>query len=397
MSDQALSKLRVIDLSHYMAGPYCTKLLAGFGAEVVKIEPPKTGDKMRGVGPFFEDKEGLDRSIPFLWLNTGKKSLTLNLKSREGADLFKKLVKDADVVVENFSPSVLKGLGLDYPALKKINPRLVMASISNFGQTGPYRDFEAEEIEAYAMCGAMYATGLADKPPLSCGPAVSQYSAAMCAYFGILMALFARKTGGTGQHIDVSIMECGIDQVENRVTNYLQLGKGSKRGAHMYSPWGLYRCKDGYEAVIGAPFRHWTKGAGMFQEPQLLDPKYHHVRDRVQHRKEIDALLQPWLDKHTRKEIFEEATKRRLAFGSLLTFDEVAASPQHKARQFFVDVEHPVVGRQKYADAPFKMARTPWKTTRAPLLGEHNKEVLSGLLGLPEKELARLQAEGVIG
>ena len=396
MSDQALSKLRVIDLTHYMAGPYCTKLMAGFGAEVIKIEPPKTGDKMRGIGPFFEDREGPDRSIPFLWLNTGKKSLTLNLKSREGADLLKTMVKDADVVVENFSPRVLQGLGLDYPALKKINPRLVMASISNFGQTGPYRDFEAEEIEAYAMCGAMYATGLADKPPLACGPAVSQYSAAMSAYFGVLMALFARKTSGKGQHIDVSIMECGIDQVENRVTNYLQLGKGSKRGGHMYSPWGLYSCKDGYTAVIGAPFRHWTKGAEMFEEPRLLAPEYHHVRDRVQHRKEIDALLQPWLDRHTRQEIIEAATKRKLAFGSLLTFDEVMASPQHKARKFFAEINHPVVGRQKYADAPFKMARTPWETTRAPLLGEHNKEVLSGLLGLSANDLTRLQAGGVV-
>ena len=135
----------------------------------------------------------------------------------------------------------------------------------------------------------------------------------------------------------------------------------------------------------------------MFEEPRLLDPKYHHVRDRVQHRKEIDALLQPWLDKHTRQEIFEEATRHKLAFGSLLTFDEVMASPQHKARKFFTEFDHPEVGKHRYADAPFKMARTPWKTTRAPLLGEHTREVLSGLFGLSEKDLARLQAEGVIG
>jgi len=396
MTEQVLSHLRVIDLTYYISGPYCTKLMAGFGADVIKIERPETGDKMRSLGPFYQNEEGVEHSIPFLWLNTGKKSITLNLKTGKGVEIFKELVQTTDVVVENFSPGVMPRLGLGYEDLREVNPGLVMASISNFGQTGPYKDHKADEIEMNAMSGVMHVTGASDKPPLTSGPAMCQYSAGLHAYTAILMSLFQRETTGQGQYLDISIMECGLEHIENRLTDFLQLGKNSNRGSHLFAPWGLYNCEDGYVAVIGAPFRHWTRGAEIFEEPRLLEDKYRHVRDRAQHREEVDALIQPWVSKHKKKEVFQKAVEQNLAFGYLASFDEVLESPQHKARGFFVEIDHPTVGKHRYCGAPFKMSQTPWASFRAPLLGEHNQAVYGDLLAYSTQEIHCLQEEGVI-
>jgi len=395
MAEQALSHLKVIDLTHYLAGPYCTKLLAGFGAEVIKIERPKTGDALRGAGPFYGNESGVERSIPFLYLNTGKKSVSLDLKSDEGIAILKRLVATADVLVENFSPRVMPGLGLDYAALREINPRLVMASISNFGQTGPYRDYKADEISLQAMSGLMHMTGEPDKPPLAAGPALDQYCAGLHAYAAILMALFQCGVTGQGQHIDVSIVETGIENIETRLANYLHDGKTSKRGPHTFAPWGLYPCRDGYVAVIGAPFRHWTEGAKMFDSPTLLEEKYKHVRGRAQNREEVDAVVRPWMKSRGKKDIVRAALEHKLAFGYLATFDEVLESEQHAARGFFKEVEHPVTGRHRYCDAPYKMSETPWQTHRAPRLGEHNNEICASL-GFCEEDMQALSEKGVI-
>ncbi len=375
VSPQALSQIRVIDLTQDIAGSYCTKLAAGFGAEVIKVEPPETGDKMRGVGPFCNGNEGLESSIPFLWLNTGKKSITLDLQTDEGIETLKKLIERADVLVESFSPGVMADLGLDYDSLDAINPLLVVASISNFGQTGPYRNYEAEEIQTYAMSGGMYVSGDPDRVPLTCGPAVTQYSAGLHAYTAILMSLFQRARTGHGRYVDVSAMECGLENIENSLTTHLHTGKVARRGPHTFAPWGLHRCRDGYAAVACAPFRRWTKGAELFEEPRLLREKLRHVRGRVEHRDEVNACVEPWLANHTKKEVFEAGIQRDLAFGFLADFDEVLQSPQHSVRDFFVEIEHPAVGRYKYCGAPFKMSRTPWRSARSPLLGEHNQTV----------------------
>ena len=396
MAEKALSHIKVIDLTHYIAGPYCTKLMAGFGAEIIKIERPKTGDKLRSTGPFFKNQEGLETSIPFLWLNTGKKSITLNLKNEKGVEVFKKLVRDADVVMENFSPRVMPNLGLSYENLREINPGLVMASISNFGQTGPYKDYKAGEIELNAMSGVMHMTGAPDKSPLTSGPAMCQYSAGLHAYTAILLALFQRGITGKGQYIDISIMECGMEHIENTLTNFLHLGKNGKRGAHTFAPWGLYRCKDGYAAVICAPFRHWTRGAEIFQEPRLIEDKYKHVKYRDQHREEVDALIQPWLSNHKKEDVFHKGQEHNLAFGHLATFEETLESPQHKARDFFVEIDHPEVGKHKYCGTPFNISHTSCESQRAPLLGEHNEDIYNNLLGYSTQKIQCLQEEGVI-
>lgn len=398
MAEQALSHLRVLDLTHYIAGPYCTKLMAGFGANVIKIERPHNGDKVRSVGPFFQEPPDLETSIPFLWLNTGKKSITLNLKSETGREIFKKLAHQADVVVENFSPRVMPGLGLSYEVLQDMNPRLVMTSISNFGQTGPYRDYQADEIVEYALSGLMYLTGDPAKPPLAAGPAISQYCAGMHAYIATLLALYQGRASGSGQYIDVSIQECAMDNIEISLVEYLHEGKIAKRtdDRHPLVPWQLYPCEDGYAAVIGGPVRHWKRAADLFEEPRLLDKKYEHMAGRVKYRDEVEALIQPWLSGHQKKDIYHAGQARHLAFGYLATLAEVFEASQHRAREFFVEIDHPVVGKHPYCGAPFRPLATPWQSARAPLLGEHNEAIYGELLGYSPEEIQQLTEEGVL-
>lgn len=398
MSGHALSHLTVLDLSQYIAGSYCAKLMAGFGATVIKVERPHIGEEMRSIGPFFQNEPGLERSIPFLWLNTGKKSITLNLKTETGREIFKQLVCKADVVVENFPPNVMPDLGLSYDALREVNPRLVMTSISSFGQTGPYRDYKATEIVEYALGGLMYSTGDPERSPLCSGPAITQYTAGMEAYIATLLALYQSSSTGRGQHVDVSIQECGLDNIEVSLVEYLHLGKIAKRAndEHTLVPWRIYPCKDGYAAVIGGPIRHWLSGATMFEEPRLLSKKYEHMADRMKNRSEVNELIQPWLNRHTKKDIYHIGQARRLAFGYVATLAEVSESLQHKAREFFVEIDHPIVGKHQYCGAPFHATKTPWRSARAPLLGEHNEEVYGDLFGYSSKEIQRLQEEGVI-
>jgi len=398
MSASALSGVRVIDLTHYIAGPYCTKLMAGFGAEVIKVERPGSGDKLRSVGPFYKDRPGVERSIPFLWLNTGKKSITLNLKTERGRDVFKRLVKDADILVENFSPGVMSGLGLSYEVLREINPRLVMTSISNFGQTGPYRDFKAEEIVEYALSGLMYETGDPDKAPLVSGSALTQYTAGMSAYIGTLVALFHCGVTRLGQHVDVSIQEASITNIEMSMVECLQLGKVRKRqnDRHSMVLWELYPCKDGEVAVISGPMRYWRRAAEIFNEPRLFGEKYDHSLDRRRMRQEYEEILRPCVKKYGKKELFHAGQERNLAFSYLADFDEVLNSPQHSSREFFVEMGHSVVGKHLYSGAPFKMSETPWSSSSAPLLGQDTLDVLGEILCFSGVEIEALLSQEVI-
>lgn len=398
MTQRALEKVRVVDLTQHSAGPYCTKLLAGFGAEVLKIERRPDGDPMRGRGPFFEDREGPERSIPFLWLNTGKKSVALNLEDGRGVDVLKKLIAKADVLVENFAPGEMAKLGLGFDTLSAINPRLVMTSISSFGQTGPYRDFAGEEITTYAMSGCMDLTGDPAREPLASGPASTQYTAAMWGYIATLAALFQREDGGGGRHIDVSIQESALDNIEMALAERLHLGQTAKRknDKHPLVPWELFSCKDGQAAVIGGPMRHWLAAVDMFEEPRLRGTKFAHALGRIEHRAEFEELIRPWLSRHGKEEIFHMGQSRGLAFGYMASLEETRACPQHESRGFFVDVEHPEVGTHRHCGAPFHFSDTPWRSARAPRLGEHTRCVLGETLGYSADDLGLLHDAGVI-
>jgi crotonobetainyl-CoA:carnitine CoA-transferase CaiB-like acyl-CoA transferase len=382
MVEGPLAQLRVIDLCQDIAGSYCSKLMAGFGADIIKVEPRAGGDKLRRMGPFFQNKPGLERSILFLWLNTGKESLTLDLEKEEDLETLRTLIRGADVVLENFPPGTMSGLGLGYEDLQKINPRIVLTSITGFGQSGPYKDYQAEDIVLHALSGGMYLTGDPEKPPLNSGPAVCQYTAGLCAYIATLMALYHRHNTGEGQQADISIQEAALNNIEMALKDYLQLGNPKKRNndKHPIVPWELYPCADGEVAIIGGPVRHWLREAEIiFHEPRLVEAKFRHAGYRIQNRQEFEEILVSCLKKHKKKDLFIQGQEHHLAFAYLKTISEVLESPQHKAREFFVEIDHTVVGTYKYCGAPFVLSKTPWHSTRAPLLGEHTEKILREL------------------
>lgn len=374
----ALNNVRVVDFSQSIAGSYCTKLLAGFGAEVIKIESPAVPDKTRFRGPFIGEP-GPESGIPFLWLNTGKKSVALDLENEGDQASLLQLASSADVVVESFKPGKMSRMGLAYEELKKSNTGLVMTSITNFGQDGPYSDYEVDELQLYAISGGMYLTGSPDREPLGPGFPNCQYTAGYAAYIGTLVALFRANECGLGQHVDISMHECAIDNIEIAVINYLRKGVIAKRGKHPGVPWDLYDAQDGKAYITCAPFRHWKEAAKVFNEPRLLEDRLVDIRSRVSYREEAEALIRPWLKKQSREKIFDVAKEKRIAWGYLADFQEVLSSPHLKQRGFFVETEHPVVGNHLYCGAPFRLTKTSWHQGRAPLHGEHTRKVLDEL------------------
>ena len=400
---QALSNVKVLDLTHYIAGPYCTKLLADYGAEVIKVEKPGEGDGSRRLGPFPKDETHPEKSGLFLHLNTNKKGITLNLKTRTGANIFKDLVRGADVLVENFEPRVMPSLGLDYQTLKQVNSKLVMTSISNFGQTGPYRDYKASEIVLYGMGGAMWSTGLPERP-LKLAGSVAQYQAGTVAAVATMGALIASKFQSIGQWVDISIMEAHECSADRRATNILSFAysggttffRASRMGL-LIMPHGRYPCKDGFVEYAGGEPVFWSRWVKMLEMPELLhDPRFKDLAD-LSRKDEFEAIFLPWLAELSKREATEKAQKEGVPGAAIQTPKDVVNAPHFNERGYFVEIEHPEAGKTKYPGAPFKMERTAWEIRRtAPLLGQHNEEVYCDLLGYAKEDLIKLRAIGVI-
>lgn len=399
MSDSPLGHLVVLDLTQDRAGAYATRLMAGFGARVIKIEPRETGDQLRACGPFVGDRNSRERGIAFHWLNGGKESMSLDVAGKRGQGVLADLLRRVDVLVEDLGPGGLADLGFDAAALDRINPRLIVTSITNFGQDGPYKNYIADETVMYAMSGGMVATGDPDKPPLASGPSVTQYTAGLHAYIATLLAALRRETTGKGESADVSIQESALENVEIHLIEYAESGKVARRNGdeHPLVPWRAYPCRDGYAAIIGGPIRHWPKAAELFEEPRLAAPDLAHMADRVAQRKEVEALIRPWLMAHGKLEIYHKGQAAGLAFGYLATLGEVLASPQHRARNFIRQTEdHPDVGQLTICGPPFLIGETDWRMGRAPRLGEHTHALLRDFLGYCDDDVARLAAQGAI-
>ena len=396
----ALPDWRVLDLSLDIAGPYCAGLMAGLGAEVLKIEP-LDGDPARRVGPFFQDDPHPEKSGLFLYANQGKKSITLNLQTETGRKIFLRLLPSADVVVESYPPGYLSSMGLGYSALETINPRLVLTSVSHFGQDGPYRDWQGSELVDYALSGLLHQLGDPDREPLKTGGSVAQYYAGQMAYMATLTAVLSRWITGEGQHIDLSVTEALASMVEHATADWQYAGvMGTGRTAPNQgraAGQGQYLCKDGFVQIAPGP---GETGLGRLADlmgiPELADPRFATVEGRTEHKEEIDQLMQPWLGTHTKLEIYQMGQERHLTFGYPCTAEDLLKSPQFQDRGYFVDVAHPATGAITYPGAPFKMSETPWQARRAPLLGEHNDEVYCGLLGYSKRELTMLRDAGVV-
>ena len=406
MPEQALSDVKVLDLTWHIAGPYCTKLLAGYGAEVIKVEKPGEGDPTRRMGPFFKDDPHPEKSGLFLHLNTNKKGITLNLNSATGKKILKALVSDVDILVESFSPRVMPSLGLDYQTLEQINPKLVMVSISNFGQSGPYRDFRASEIVEYAMGGEMYSTGTADREPLKLGGNVTQYQAGTVAAVATMGALYGAECQEVGQHVDVSIMETQAGSTDRRIIyllGYACAGVLTTRWPPpreavrmMILPQGVYPCKDGFINTLSLP-QWWPRYLEAMGMPELKDdPRFQNIFS-AEAGMEFDAIWYSWLADHTKAELFEIFREARIASAPVNSPEDLLKYPHLKERQYFTEIDHPETGKVDYPGAPFKMTETPCQAMHpAPLLGQHNEEIYCKLLGYSREELVKLRESGVI-
>ena len=400
MTKTALEGVRVIDLTHHVAGPYCTKLLADFGADVIKVERPPSGDPARRAGPFFGDRPHPEKSLLFLYLNTSKRSITLDLKTATGAHIFRRLVQDADVLVENFRPGILQSLGADYEALSETNPRLVVTSISNFGQTGPYRDYEATDIVEYALGGLMYILGSNDREPLKHALRQAQFKAGANAAGATLTAVFQQQLTNRGQWIDVSIHECVAAGLRDNAALYAYAGAIRRRQPPAIGdmPRGPVEASDGYVVPIAFGDVDWGTIADFLDRPQLKEPRFSTPQGRLRNAAELDAILGEAFKSRDKRELFESAHENKgLIYGLVQSPQEGVGSPQYEARGYFVEIEHPAAGKGVYPGAPFIMSETPWKArTPAPTLGQHNKEVICDMLGYSPKELTQLRASGVI-
>ena len=403
----ALKGVRVLDVSSGIAGPFCAKMLADYGAEVIKVEPPIDGDPSRSVGPFPEDVPHPEKSALFLHLNTNKKGVTLDLGTSDGVGVFKKLAQKSDVLVESFSPGKLASLELGYDALKVLRPDLVMTSVTPFGQTGPHKDYEYTELTIFAMGGAMHREGLPDREPLKYGGEIGQYFAGTAAAAATMTALFAAAMTGVGDWIDISIQEClaGHPHQIGRRTPFVYSGESDGRrqprvtaagGREPYAV-GTFRCKDGYVSFLPLGPRMWPNLARMIGQPGLVDDeRFASTVDRTERRLELETIFQKWFDAHTKYEVFEAGQREGLPCAPVLDTGEVLENEQFESRGFFVDILHPDAGRLTYTGMPFGLSDVPMEEQRpAPRLGQHNPDIFGGLLGMGEAELRRLGKEGI--
>lgn len=396
MDDRPLSGLRVIDLTHHIAGPYCTRLLCGLGADVIKVERPDGGDPARGFGPFPDDKPRSTGGGLFAFLNAGKKSITLNLKTPKGVEIARKLAKDAHVLVENFAPRVMPALGLDYQSLAKVNPRLVMVSISNFGQNGPYRDYKLTEIVAEALGGYMYLLGEYDREPVRSGIYLAQYCAGAVAAAATLAATYS---GDRGQHLDISVMESVAFIIFHPLVTYAYLGAIPRRTPKVDLAdlsYSFINAKDGFVYPMTYGYVDWgTLARVVLERPELDCPEFSNPTSRTERVEELKSILQSLFKDKDAQEIFHKAQSVGIPWSFVRSVDQVFSCPQLRARGFFqrtADLE----GRElEWPAQPFHMA-LPWKTGKPPLLGEHNDEIYCGYLGYGRSDLEKLRQLNVI-
>ena len=409
ISPGALQGVRVLDLSDEK-GQFCTKLMADMGADVIKIEPP-TGDAVRQMGPFYDDDEQLEKSLYWFLLNTSKRGLTLDVTTPRGAQLFQQLAASADIVVESFAPGQLEQFGLGYEALKQVRADLILTSVSNYGQSGPYRDYVGTDLDIMGMSGTLFLCGDADRSPTRVSAPQAPIYAGIQAFVGSLMAYYHRLESGEGQWVDVSMHECATQlHYAQVVWNAYGLVMPRLGDRLQVAPGAVVRycfpCQDGYVQAIPqltwSTFVPWMDEHGMAGEltsPEWADRLETLVSDWEQeHIDYSETVIAHFLAQFTKLELYEEGQRRSQFVYPVYHARDSLEDRQLSHREYFVTVEHEALGATlTYPGAPWKLSRTPWQLRRrAPLLGEHTAEILGGEMGLDETALAALQKEGVI-
>ncbi len=397
LNQDAFLGVRVLDMSRVLAGPFCGMLLADMGAEVIKLEIPLKGDDSRQFPPF---KSG--ESLYYVNLNRGKKSITLNLKTAEGKKIFRKLVKQCDVVLENFRPGTMESLGLGYEELRNINPRLIYAAISGFGQTGPYRSRPGYDIIGQAMGGLLSITGWPDSPPTRSGTAIGDILSSLFCCIGILSALVIRERTGEGQLVDVALVDSVFAALENIPQKYYLEGKVPGRIGNRYEfiyPYDTFRTKDGWVVIGIANDNIWERFIEVTGLTHLNDDKRFSSNPlRVENHKELKKLMEKWTSQLNRNDIVKLLNENRIPSCPIYDIKE-ASEDSHirNARCMVMNIDQPGLGEVKVQGNPIKMSRTnPKPRGSAPSLGSDTETILRELLGVDTEEFKRLAESGVI-
>lgn len=397
--DGILSDLRVLDLADEKGLP-CTKFFADLGADVIKVEQPG-GDPARARPPFAQDQPHPERSLYFLHWNANKRGITLDLKAPDGQALFRQLARTADVVIETFNPGTLARWGLDYESLAAIQPRLVMTSITVFGQTGPYRDYKGNELIAFALGGLMALSGEPGGPPVVAPGELASGMASLHAAHATEVALFHRRKSGRGQHVDAALSEAAAAIGGYLVPFYSYHGDQPVRVSHLHPTFELhdvYRCQDGWARLFILPREHWLTFLDWIgKPPELDDPVFEDQHMRRDNSDLINPYVEALCQQHTKQALYLEAQARHLAITPMNTPADFVESEQTKARDYFLEAEHPVVGKYRQVGPLHHYSAMPPRVRRpAPLVGQHNEEIFLGELGLSRADLIGLRAAGVI-
>jgi crotonobetainyl-CoA:carnitine CoA-transferase CaiB-like acyl-CoA transferase len=395
-----LNGLRVLDLTDYRA-QLCGRLLADMGADVIKIEPPG-GDPARRIGPFVDDAPHPDRSLFFWFYNLNKRSITLDLTQQQGAEILLALAKSADLIIESFKPDRMGELGLGWETLHQLNPALILLSITSFGQTGPYRHFEADDTVLTALSGMLYVNGWPGQKPVRPLGLQAYHSAAYYAAIGVMCALFARERDGGGQWIDLSMQEAATAAVEHVAGSFFGEGRVEPRRGMLH--WSRYfrvgKCRDGYimHCTLGdwTSLVEWVAADGKAQD--LTAPEWQDVIYRAEHAEHLFDVLDEWVKDYNRDDLLERAQMLRLPYATVRPPEALFDDEQLRARGYFVSVEHPELGRTfRYPGAPYLFNGSPWQVyRRPPLVGEHTSAILRQELGLSAEHVTALIAGGVI-
>lgn len=394
-----LEGVQILDLADEKAS-FCSKLLADLGARVIKIEKPG-GDPSRRIGPFLEESPHPEKSVFFYYNNINKLGVTLDLEHEEGKEIFFRLIKKTDIVIETFCPGYLKQNGLGFDVLKKLNPKLILVSVTGFGQNGPRSQYKSCDLVASAFGGSMYVNGSPSTPPLKPFGEQSYYAVSLFAAVGTLLALRKRSCSGKGEHIDISLQEAVVSTVDHVMVRFFYEKVIAKRQGCLYwnNDFCILPCKDGHILLTLSLqwdiLIEWMKSEGMagdLQEEKYLEEEY-----RMAHMDHILEVLERWTKIHTAKELFELGQLMHFPWAPVGSLSEVLNNPQLKGREFFTPVEHPEIDKSiLYPGSPYKFTHSLDRWKRPPLIGEDNVQIYQMELGLPEEEFERLSSEKVI-
>ncbi|MFL2920632.1 MAG: formyl-CoA transferase [Thalassobaculaceae bacterium] len=395
---KALEGIRIIDMTHNQAGPACTQILAWLGADVIKLEEPGKGDVAR-TNMRDQDSD----SLFFLILNANKQSLTLNLKTEEGKELFKKVIEKADVLVENFSPGALDRLGLGYKVLSKINKKLIYATIKGFGTYGPYSEFKSFEPIAQAMGGAMCATGFPENPPTYVWPAIGDSGTGMHMAIGILAALQQRNSSGKGQEVEVSMQDSVANIMRISLRDHQRLGGVQERTGNQLGknvPGSTYPCAPGGRndyIYIFAQQQMWKAFANAIGRPDIIeDSRYATPESRWDNRETLNAIIEGWTRQKTKYEAMRILGDAGVPSGACQDTGEILEDPHLKEREMIIDIDYPPRGKYKTVGCPIKLSDSPADIKRPPTLGEHTEDLLGKLCGVTPEDFTKLREKGAI-